>query len=466
MKMPPEPYRIKAIEPIGLLPRAEREDRLQQAGYNIFDLVSRDVYIDLLTDSGTSAMSDRQWAGLMMGDEAYAGCRNYEHFVEVVQSLTGYSHVIPVHQGRVAENLLFTTILEDGDYVVSNTHFDTTRANVQHKGGIAVDLLTPEAKDLQSKEPFKGNIDIEALRAFLADHPRQVKACIMTVTNNAAGGQPVSMANIKAASKTCREHQVPLYFDAARFAENAYFIQQRESGYANIPVRDIAREMFAQADGALMSAKKDGLANMGGFLAVQDNELSGKLIELLILIEGYRTYGGMAGRDLEAVSRGLEEVTDEDYLRFRTTQVRWLGEKIEELGIRVVQPIGGHAVFIDACSVFPLIPKEQFPGHVLAVELYREGGIRAVEIGSLMFGVVDPETGKFVPAPYELVRLAVPRRVYTESHLAYVVEVLRQIQTKKDVTTGYKLIYESKYLRHFTARLSPVTPTEHDVVAH
>ncbi len=464
MKMPPEPYRIKAIESISLLPRVEREDRIRQAGYNIFNLVSRDVYIDLLTDSGTSAMSDRQWAGLMMGDEAYAGCRNYEHFVEVVRSLTGYDYVIPVHQGRVAENLLFSTILEGGDYVVSNTHFDTTRANVQHKGGIAVDLLTPEADNLQSDEPFKGNMDIDALRTFLADHPQQVKACIITVTNNAAGGQPVSMANIKATREVCRAHNVPLYFDAARFAENAFFIQQRENGYANIPVRDIAREMFAQADGALMSAKKDGLANMGGFLAVRDEELSGKLTELLILIEGYRTYGGLAGRDLEAVARGLEEVTDEDYLKFRPAQVHWLGEKISELGIRVVRPIGGHAVFIDARSVFPRIPREQFPGHVLVVELYREGGIRAVEIGSLMFGAVDPETGKFIPAPYEFVRLAVPRRVYTESHLSYVVDILRKIQDKKDLTTGYKLIYESKYLRHFTARLAPMAPAEQDAV--
>jgi tryptophanase len=306
MKMPPEPYRIKAIESISLLPRVEREDRIRQAGYNIFNLVSQDVYIDLLTDSGTSAMSDRQWAGLMMGDEAYAGCRNYEHFVEVVRSLTSYDYVIPVHQGRVAENLLFSTILEGGDYVVSNTHFDTTRANVQHKGGIAVDLLTPEADNLQSDDPFKGNMDIDALRSFLADHPQQVKACIITVTNNAAGGQPVSMANIKATREVCRAHNVPLYFDAARFAENAFFIQQREDGYANIPVRDIAREMFAQADGALMSAKKDGLANIGGFLAVRDEELSAKLTELLILIEGYRTYGGLAGRDLEAVARGLD----------------------------------------------------------------------------------------------------------------------------------------------------------------
>ncbi len=466
MKMPPEPYRIKSIEPISLLPRLEREDRLKQAGYNIFELVSRDVYIDLLTDSGTSAMSDRQWAGLMIGDEAYAGCRNYEHFVEVARSLTGYKHIIPVHQGRVAENLLFSTILEHGDYIVSNTHFDTTRANVQHKGGIAVDFLTPEAKDLQSDYPFKGNIDLDALRVFLAEHPRQVKACIMTVTNNAAGGQPVSMANIKAAREICRSYRVPFYFDSARFAENAYFIQQRESGYANVPVRDIAREMFAQGDGTLMSAKKDGLANMGGFLAVNDDDLSGKLTELLILIEGYRTYGGLAGRDLEAVARGLEEVTDEEYLRFRTAQVRWLGEQICESGIQIVQPTGGHAVFIDACSVFPHIPREQFPGHALVVELYREGGIRAVEIGSLMFGSIDPKTGSFRPAPYELVRLAIPRRVYTESHLRYVVNVLGTIRQHPERNTGYELIYQSKYLRHFTARLAPVAPAEQGAVTH
>ena len=465
MKMPPEPYRIKAIESIRLLSRAEREERIQRAGYNIFELVSRDVFIDLLTDSGTSAMSDRQWAGIMLGDESYAGCRNFEHFVETIRSLTGYTHVIPVHQGRVAENLLFSTILAPGDFVVSNTHFDTTRANVQHKGGIAVDLPAPEAKDLQSDFSFKGNIDLAALRDFLAAHASQVKVCIMTITNNAAGGQPVSMANIKAAKEVCAAHRVPFFFDAARFAENAFFIQQRENGYGGKSVRDIAREMFALGDGCLMSAKKDALANIGGFMALNDDDLAGRVTELLILIEGFRTYGGMAGRDLEAVARGLEEVTDEDYLRFRTAQVRWLGLRITEHGIKIVQPTGGHAVFVDARSVFPRIPQDQFPGHALVVELYREGGIRAVEIGSLMFGHRDAMTGEFVPAPYELVRLAVPRRVYTESHLAYVADVLGQIKKTRRLETGYKLIHESKYLRHFTARLAPVAGVEGNVAA-
>ncbi len=465
MKMPPEPYRIKSIEPIQLLDRAARDDRLVKAGYNIFGIASRDVFIDLLTDSGTSAMSDRQWAGLMIGDESYAGCRNYEHFIETVGALTGFAHIIPVHQGRVAENLLFSTILDEGDFVVSNTHFDTTRANVEHKGGIAIDLLTPKAKDLKSDFPFKGNIDLDALQKMLADHPGQVKVCVMTVTNNAAGGQPVAMANIKAAYDICGKYNVLLYFDAARFAENAYFIKQRETGYGNKTVREIAREMFTYGDGVLMSAKKDGLANMGGFLALNDTELAGKLTELLILVEGFRTYGGLAGRDLEVVARGLEEVTDEQYLRARTAQVAWLGEKIKELGIGIVEPTGGHAVFIDARTVFPEIPCRQFPGHTLVIELYRQGGIRAVEIGSLMFGHADAETGEFVPAPYELVRLAIPRRVYTESHLAYVVETLDHIRRHKETACGYELVYESKYLRHFTARLAPVAPVNEKLTA-
>jgi len=464
MKMPPEPFRIKTVEPIQMLTKAERVERIRKAGYNIFELASRDVFIDLLTDSGTSAMSDRQWAGLMMGDEAYAGCKNYEHLVGTVRSLTGYAHVLPVHQGRVAENVLFSTILSEGEYVVSNTHFDTTRANVQHKGGIAVDFLTPEARDLQSEMPFKGNIDIGALQKFLSEHPGQVKACIMTVTNNAAGGQPVSMANIRATRDVCHQFKVPLYFDAARFAENSYFIQQREEGYQNKTVREIAREMFSLGDGCLVSAKKDGLANMGGFIGLNDENLTNRLTELLILIEGFRTYGGMAGRDLEAVALGLEEVTNEDYLKYRTTQVRWFGEKIKETGIKIVQPTGGHAVFIDARSVLPHIPPEQFPGHALVVELYIEGGIRAVEIGSLMFGHVDPNTRKFVPAPYELVRLAVPRRVYTESHLGYVADTLGRILEKKESVRGYELVYESQYLRHFTARLAPIEPVQEDIV--
>jgi len=466
MKMPPEPFRIKTVEPIRMLNKAERVERIHNAGYNIFELASRDVFIDLLTDSGTSAMSDRQWAGLMMGDEAYAGCKNYEHFVETVRSLTGFAHVLPVHQGRVAENVLFSTILSEGEYVVSNTHFDTTRANVQHKGGIAVDFLIPEARDLQADLPFKGNIDIDALQKFFGEHPGQVKACIMTVTNNAAGGQPVSMANIKAARDVCHQFKVSLYFDAARFAENSYFIKQREDGYRDKSVREIAREMFSLGDGCLVSAKKDGLANMGGFIALNDADLTNRLTELLILIEGFRTYGGMAGRDLEAVALGLEEVTNEDYLKYRTTQVRWFGEKIKETGIKIVQPTGGHAVFIDARSVLPHIPSEQFPGHALVVELYIEGGIRAVEIGSLMFGHVDPNTQKFVPASHELVRLAVPRRVYTESHLGFVADTLGRILEKKNSVHGYKLVYESQYLRHFTARLAPIEPVQEDIVTH
>ena len=466
MKMPPEPYRIKAIEPIRLLGRTEREDRLRRAGYNIFELVSRDVFIDLLTDSGTSAMSDRQWAGLMQGDEAYAGCRNFEHFEETIRSLTGYTHVLPVHQGRVAENLLFSTLLGPGDFVVSNTHFDTTRANVQHKGGIAVDLPAPEGQDLQSNFPFKGNIDLDALRDFLASHSGQVKACVLTITNNAAGGQPVSLANTRTAREICTAHRVPLFFDAARFAENAYFVKLREDGYAEKSVRQIAQEIFRLGDGCLMSAKKDGLANMGGFMALNDDDLAGRVTELLILIEGFRTYGGMAGRDLEAVARGLEEVTDEDYLAFRTAQVRWLGERITEAGIRIVQPTGGHAVFVDARSVFPRIPPDQFPGHALVVELYREGGIRAVEIGSLMFGCHDTITGTFVPAPHELVRLAIPRRVYTESHLAYVADILHRIRDTRRLETGYKLVHEAKFLRHFTARLAPVVDEKENIVTH
>jgi len=451
---PIEPYRIKVVEPIRLPSREEREQIIQKSHFNIFNIAARDVFIDLLTDSGTSAMSDNQWAGLMVGDESYAGCRNYFSFVEAIQDIFGFKYVIPVHQGRVAENILFSIIVKEGDYIPNNTHFDTTRANAEHKGGHAVDLIVREGKDPTSTYPFKGNMDVAALEDFIIEKGKdKIPVVMMTITNNTAAGQPVSMDNIKKTSQVCKKYGIPLYFDAARFAENSWFIKQREEGYGDKSPIEIAREMFSYADGCVVSAKKDGLVNMGGFMTLNDDEIEEKVTRLLILIEGFRTYGGLSGRDLEAIARGIHESLVEEYLEFRTAQVKYLGDRLTEMGIPIVHPAGGHAIFIDAGQMLGHIPPSDYPGQTLTVALYREGGIRAVEIGGLMFAHEDPETGEEVRPPLELVRLAIPRRVYTNGHLEYVARVCGRINEYKDKLRGFEIVYQSKYLRHFTARL-------------
>jgi len=459
-KHPAEPFRIKSIEPIALLPRAEREEVLKRAKFNIFKIKAEEIYIDLLTDSGTGAMSTEQWAAIMRGDESYAGARSYYRFEETVMEITGKKYIIPTHQGRVAENVFFSSVLKEGDYVPNNTHFDTTRANVMHKGGIAVDMPCPGA-ETDDELPFKGNIDTHRLENFIMEKGRdKIPVIFMTVTNNSSGGLPVSMSNIKETSEICRKHGILFFFDCARFAENAYFIKRDEPGYENKSVKEIAQEMFSYVDGALMSAKKDGLANMGGFVALNDEDLHRKIGELLIVIEGYLTYGGMSGRDIDAVATGLREVLSEDYLAYRVGQMEYFGKIIEQAGAPIIKPTGGHAIFIDAGKFLSHIPPEQFPGQSLTVELYRAGGIRAVEIGSLMFGGKDPETGKKYNAPRELVRLAVPRRVYTGSHLDYVADIIAQISTVKESLKGIKVVREAKLLRHFTAEMAEVTEQE------
>ncbi len=452
-KHPAEPFRIKSVEPISLLPRETREEVLKRAKYNIFKVKAEEIYIDLLTDSGTGAMSSEQWSALMRGDESYAGARSFYRFESIVKDITGKNYIIPTHQGRVAENVFFSSVLKQGDYVPNNTHFDTTRANVMHKGGMPVDMPCPES-DADDEMPFKGNLDVDRLKKFIERNGSEnIPVVFMTVTNNSAGGQPVSMKNIKEVAAICRQNGIRFFFDCARFAENAYFIKKYEPGYEDKTIKEIAQEMFSYADGALMSAKKDGLANMGGFVALNDAELMRKITELLIVIEGFPTYGGMSGRDIEAVAAGLKEVLNEDYLAYRTGQMEYFGHIIEKAGAPIVKPTGGHAIFIDAGKFLPHIPPEQFPGQSLTVALYREGGIRGVEIGSLMFGGVDPETGKVYNAPRELVRLAVPRRVYTGSHLEYVAEIIGRIAAGKELLKGFKIVREARLLRHFTIEL-------------
>jgi len=444
---------VKVVETISLPDRDTRLRRLAEAGYNVFAIPAEDVYIDLLTDSGTAAMSDQQWAGLMIGDEAYAGARNFFTFRDTVQDITGFPFVIPTHQGRVAENLLFTTLIRDGMKVPNNNHFDTTRANVEVHGGEAVDLVIPEGSDPLADHPFKGNIDLDRLDRFLAEHGRdRVPVAMLTVTNNSGGGQPVSLANVRGAAEICRRHGVPLFLDACRFAENAWFIKIREPGQGHRSVRDIAADLFACCDGCTMSAKKDGLANIGGFIAMRDQGLFEQLRNMLILIEGFPTYGGLAGRDLEAVARGLREVLDEAYLTFRIGQVQAFWERLDAAGIPVVRPAGGHAVYLDARRFLSHLPQDQFPAQALTVALYLEGGVRGVEIGGVMFGRVDPETGAAVWPSLELVRLAIPRRVYTNTHLEYVAEVIENLYAARDRVPGLKMVYEPSVLRHFTAR--------------
>jgi tryptophanase len=449
----PEPWRVKVVEPIHLIDRPDREDRLRQAGYNVFGLASEDIYIDLLTDSGTSAMSDSQWAGLMRGDESYAGGRNFYFFERTVREIFGFPHVIPMHQGRVAENLLFSTVLKPGDVVPNNTHFDTTRANVEVNGGTAIDLVVPEGKRPRERHPFKGNMDLGRLDRCLAENRGRVPLAMLTLTNNSGGGQPVSLENVRGAREICRRYGVPLLIDACRFAENAWFIREREPGQAGRPVAEIVREVFSLSDGCTMSAKKDGLANIGGFLALRDETWVEKIKNKLILIEGFPTYGGLAGRDLEAMALGLREVLDEDYLAFRVGQVTDFGETLVRAGVPVVEPIGGHAVYIDGRAFAPHLPPEAYPGQALTVALYRAGGIRAVEIGGVMFGKPDPAApGREILPDLDLVRLAVPRRVYTNTHLEYVAEVIKELRASPEEIRGIRIVHQAPVLRHFTAR--------------
>jgi tryptophanase len=446
-----EPFRIKSVEPIRWTTRAQREQLLQAAHYNLFLLPADDVLIDLLTDSGTGAMSTHQWAAIMEGDESYAGSKSYDRFRDSVNDIFGYRHVIPTHQGRAAERILFSVMCKKGDLVPNNTHFDTTRANVEFTGAEAVDLLLPEGKRPELVHPFKGDMDVEALEALIARVGREkIPLVMLTVTNNSGGGQPVSMANVRLVSAVCRHHRIPLYFDACRFAENAYFIKLREKGYEDRTPKRIAQEMFSYGDGCTMSAKKDGMANIGGFLCTNDDLLAQQEKDLLILTEGYPTYGGLAGRDLEAIAVGVQEALEEDYLRYRIASTAYLGDHIAQQGIPIVQPPGGHAIYLDARTFLPHIPLDQFPGAALAAELYLEGGIRSVEIGRLMFGAA---------AQMDLVRLAIPRRVYTQSHIDYVVEVILEVWKKRRQIQGLKLIYEAPFLRHFTARMEPVEQT-------
>jgi tyrosine phenol-lyase len=462
-KHPPEPFRIKTIEPISIVPKEAREGILKKARYNIFKIKAEDIYIDLLTDSGTGAMSDKQWAAIMRGDESYAGARSFYRLEKVVREITGKQFVIPVHQGRVAENVFFTTILKKGDCVLNNTHFDTTRANVTHKGGVAIDLPCPEAsQDIDF--PFKGNIDTCRLEEFIQKHgAEKVPAVLMTITNNSRGGLPVSMKNIADTAEICRRHGIMFFFDCARFAENAYFIKKFEPGFENRSIKEIAQEMFSYVDGALMSAKKDGLANMGGFVALNDETLARKMTELLIVIEGFPTYGGMSGRDIEAVAAGLKEALSEDYLAYRVGQVEYFGKALMEAGAPIVTPTGGHAIFINAGKMLPHIPAEHFPGQALVVELYREGAVRGVEIGTLMFGGKDPVTGNMKTASQELVRLAIPRRVYTSSHLDYVADTVSKIAARKESLKGFRITHQAKYLRHFTVKLEELSNVEVEV---
>jgi tyrosine phenol-lyase len=447
-----EPFRIKSVEPIHWTTRRERERLLAAAAYNLFLLPADDVLIDLLTDSGTGAMSTHQWGAIMEGDESYAGSRSFDRFKRAVQGIFGYRHVIPTHQGRAAERILFHVMCKPGDVVPNNTHFDTTRANVEFAGAEAVDLPVAEGLHPSSSYPFKGNMDLAGLEALIVRAGRgHVPLVMLTITNNSGGGQPVSMENARAVSAVCRTYGIPLYFDACRFAENAYFIKLREPGYEAKTPRAIAQEMFALGDGCTMSAKKDGMANIGGFLCTNDDTLAQQEKDLLILTEGYPTYGGLAGRDLEAIAVGLEEALDEDYLRYRIASTAYLGKHISDAGVPIVQPPGGHAVYLDARAFLPHIPPAEFPGVALADELYLEGGIRSVEVGTLMFAEA---------AKMDLVRLAIPRRVYTQSHIDYVIEVILEVWRRREQIGGLKLTYQAPFLRHFTAKFETLSKFE------
>lgn len=453
MKTIIEPFKIKMVEPIKLTTRIERESILRQANFNAFRIPAEDVIIDLLTDSGTAAMSSEQWAGMIRGDESYAGARSWYRFEKVLRELTGMPHILPTHQGRASERILFELIGGPGKSIPSNNHFDTTRGNIEHSGAKAVDLVIDEGRDPKSRHPFKGNLDPKKLEQLIASAGTgQIPVCMLTITNNSGGGQPVSLANIREVSSLCHRHGIPFFLDACRFAENAYLVKSREPGQQQRSVREIAREMFDLADGATISAKKDGLVNIGGVLLMRDDSLAKRADSLLILTEGFVTYGGLAGRDLEAMAQGFSEVLDENYLKYRLRSVEYLGERLLAAGVQIVEPPGGHAIYIDAAAFCPHIPAEQFPGQALVCALYTHAGIRAVEIGSVMFGRVDPDTGESSHPPLELVRLAIPRRVYTQSHIDYVVEGVCEVFQRREQIRGLRIVEEPAVLRHFTAK--------------
>ena len=454
---PPEPFRIKSVESIRLIPREEREAALQAAGYNLFTLNAEDIFIDLLTDSGTGAMSAEQWAAIMRGDESYAGAHSYQRLKSAVDDIFGFKHFVPTHQGRAAENILSACLVKPGQWVPSNMHFDTTDANIRARGGRPANLVIDEAADPANPHPFKGNMDIAKLKAFIAMYGREkIPFGMITVTNNAGGGQPVSMENLKQVADVYHEAGIPFYIDAARYAENCFFIKQREPGYEHRSVKDIAREMFSLADGFCMSAKKDAIVNIGGLLATNDESLFNSIRNELILREGFPTYGGLAGRDLDALAVGLYEGLDEAYLASRIAQTAYLAARLNEAGVPTLQPAGGHAVYVVANQILPHIPNYEFPAQSLTIELYREGGIRACEIGSVMFACLDPETNVWHYPKLELMRLAIPRRTYTQSHMDYIADTLIQIKSRASTLKVYKFTYAPELLRHFTAQFEPL----------
>ncbi|MDG2266466.1 MAG: tryptophanase [Candidatus Marinimicrobia bacterium] len=447
-----EPFIIKSVDPIRMTSEDERVNALEQASYNLFKIPAHMILIDLLTDSGTGAMSSEQWAGIMRGDESYAGSSSFERLEKTAQELFGFKHIIPTHQGRAAERILFSTICKRGDIIPNNTHFDTTRANVESQDALAIDLVISEGLDPSNTHPFKGNMDVIKLEELIKEKGEEnIPVCMLTITNNSGGGQPVSMENIRSVRKVLDVYGIPLYLDACRFAENAYFIKLRESKYKDANVKDIVLEMMSFADGCTISAKKDGLVNIGGLLCTNNDSLAKKGKNVLILTEGYPTYGGLAGRDLDAMSVGLKEVLDEDYLEYRLAQAKYLGEHLMNIGYDTIQPAGGHAIYIDAKSTLDHIPPLEFPGHALAIELYKTGGIRSCEIGTVMFGKTDKATGKEIPAKMELLRLALPRRTHTQSHIDYVLEVAKDVFDRKKSIKGLKIIDQPNTLRHFTA---------------
>ncbi len=454
---PAEPFRIKVVEPIRSLDRSQRQAALQAAGYNVFGLRSDDIYVDLLTDSGTGAMSDRQWAAMMLGDESYAGARSFYRLKDAIDSIFGFRHFVPTHQWRAAENILTKVLIRPGQFIPSNTHFDTTEGNILDRGGRPTNLAIPEAAEASNPHPFKGNMDIARLEAFIERVGAEaIPLGMMTVTNNGVGGQPVSLENLRQVSAIYRRHGIPFFIDACRYAENAFFIRQREPACAQTTVHEIVRQMFALADGATMSAKKDAIVNMGGFLAMNDDEVYQRACNELILREGFPTYGGLSGRDLDAMAVGLWEGLDEAYLAYQVGQVDYLAQRLLDLGVPVIQPSGGHAVYVDAGAFLPHIRRDEFPGQALAVELYLEGGVRSVELGSVMFARKDEDTSEMVYPLMELVRLALPRRTYTQAHLDYVAETMGRIAARREAIRGYRITHQPRLMRHFTARFEPL----------